>query len=263
MATNSRLRPIAGDRSKRDILRIASYRLPILSAVFFLLMLAAPLFAQSPKAVITGPRDSRPGALVVLDASESTGTGRLWLLAVSPEETSFLPVESGLKCIFASPTPGVYTFVLVVAGTNANGGAAADMATHTITLRGGTIPPPTPPPVVVTPDPILPPSQLTGEAYLIVIRRNEDLTADEAAVLVKMRSWVDNQLGKVQQLEFPPDADDGAVKSYLAKLPAGAELPYVFLARPRKDGKGAAVIWNGELPARAEDLQAKVLELAL
>jgi len=49
MPTNSRLRPIAGDRSKRDILRIASYRLLIASAVFLLLTLAAPIFAQQPQ----------------------------------------------------------------------------------------------------------------------------------------------------------------------------------------------------------------------
>jgi len=49
-------------------------------------------------------------------------------------------VESGLKCIFASPTSGKYTFVLVVAGTNTNGGPAAEMATHTVSLSGGVAP---------------------------------------------------------------------------------------------------------------------------
>lgn len=107
----------------------------------------------APKAVITGPRDARCGSLVVLDATESTGTGRLWLLAVSPEETSFLPVEAGRQCIFASPVAGAYRFVLVVCGNNANGGPAADMATHTVVLRSPDGPPVPPPPPTTNPYP--------------------------------------------------------------------------------------------------------------
>ena len=118
------------------------------TAVFLLIAMASwPVGAQPPRAVVTGPKESRPGALVVLDATESQGLGRIWLLAVSPEPTSFLPVESGLKCIFASPTPGEYVFILVVSGTNPNGGPMADMATHTVVLVG-----PRPPPVVVVPE---------------------------------------------------------------------------------------------------------------
>ena len=122
----------------------------------WLLLLIASSVAQAqvtPKAVITGPKEARCGSLVVLDATESTGTGRLWLLAVSPEETSFLPVESGLKCIFASPVAGAYRFVLVVCGNNANGGPAADMATHTVVLRSPDNPPVPPPPPTTNPYP--------------------------------------------------------------------------------------------------------------
>jgi hypothetical protein len=120
-------------------------------AVLLLSVLYQPCPGQTPRAVITGPKEQRPGSLVVLDATESQGLGRVWLLAISPEPTSFLPVEAGLKVIFASPTPGDYTFVLVVSGTNANGGPMADMATHTVTLLG-----PRPPPVVVTPPVVIP-----------------------------------------------------------------------------------------------------------
>lgn len=109
-------------------------------------MLLTAADGQMPRAIVTGPKEARCGALVVLDASASEGVGRLWLLAVAPEETSFLPVEAATKCIFASPTPGRYEFVLIVAGTNVNGGPAAEMARHTVTLSGGTIPPPPPPP---------------------------------------------------------------------------------------------------------------------
>jgi hypothetical protein len=227
------------------------------AAVFLLFALAAPLFAQVPRAIVTGPKESRCGSLIVLDASESVGTSRLWLLAVSPEETSFLPVESGLKCIFASPVSGVYRFVLVVAGTNANGGAVADMTTHTVTLSGGTVTPPpiTPPPPT---DPTTPPSATTGVAYLVIVRRNEELTADQAAELLKLRQWSDQQPEKVSQLEVTPEAggDDERLAGYVAKA---GPLPWVVLSRSRKDGKGAAVLWSGAL-GTAEEVKAKVAE---
>jgi hypothetical protein len=127
--------------------------------------------AQAPKAVITGPREARCGALVVLDASESIGMGRLWLLAASPEETSFLPVEQALKCIMASPTPGAYRFVLIVSGTDSAGGPAADMATHTVVLRGAEVPPP-PPPDEPT-DPTKPPPQPQATAVTYIYEKDQ------------------------------------------------------------------------------------------
>jgi len=142
---------MGGQDEKGDIMRC-------LTAVALAFCFSSFALAQPPRAVVTGPREARCGSLIVMDASESTGTGRMWLLAVSPEETSFLPVESGLKCIFASPTSGRYVFVLVVAGTNSNGGPAAEMATHTVTLSGGLTPQP-PPVVNPPPDPTVPPNR--------------------------------------------------------------------------------------------------------
>lgn len=140
-------------------------RMGVLAAVWLAAAIAAG--QTPPKAVITGPKESRCGSLVVLDASESSGTSRMWLLAVSPEETSFLPVESGIKCIFASPVAGRYQFVLVVAGTNANGGAAAEMATHTVQLTGGITPPPPPP------DPTDPPLPSPATAVTYVYEKDQ------------------------------------------------------------------------------------------
>jgi hypothetical protein len=142
-----------------------------------ILALSSAALAQTPRAVITGPKESRPGALVVLDATESEGTGRLWLLAVSPEATSFLPVESGLKCIFASPTAGDYTFVLVVAGTNANGGPAADMATHTVRLAGAD--PPVPPPG---------PEPRTGPKEIVILRESSSVAPAETNLILALRT---------------------------------------------------------------------------
>lgn len=136
-------------------------------AIIVTCLMCVGVAAETPKAVITGPKEARCGALVVLDATESVGTSRLWLLAVSPDETSFLPVESGQKCIFASPVAGRYQFVLVVAGTNTNGGAAAEMATHTVQLTGIT-PPPTPPP-----DPTDPPLPSPATAVTYVFEKDQ------------------------------------------------------------------------------------------
>ena len=124
-------------------------------AVFIWFLFCTPVLGTAPKAVVTGPKEARPGSLVVLDASESQGLGRLWVLASAPEETSFLPVDGGLKCIFASPTSGKYVFILVVSGTNVNGGPAVDMVQHVVTLFAAN--PPPAPPVVVQPPPVVPP----------------------------------------------------------------------------------------------------------
>jgi len=174
------------------------------ASVFFVAMLvAAVAAAQPPKAVITGPKESRCGSLVVLDATESVGTSRLWLLAVSPEETSFLPVETGLKCIFASPVPGRYQFVLVVAGTNANGGAVAEMTTHIVQLTGG-ITPPDPPPDPPS-DPIKPPPQIKATAVTYVYEK--DQTSPPRAVQAALDRI--NAAGSVVASVFEQDSTSG------------------------------------------------------
>jgi hypothetical protein len=232
------------------------------TAILLLLLLYQPAAGQTPRAVITGPKESRPGSLVVLDATESQGLGRVWLLAISPEPTSFLPVESGLKVIFASPTPGDYTFVLVVSGTNANGGPMADMATHTVTLlapRPPPVPPvpPTPPP---GPDPPQPP-ETTGVAYVIVIRRNQELTADQAEVLIRLRTWSDARQQQVSQLEFDPDTSADNGQMWAAKVPSGESLPYWFLSRQRTGATGVAILQQGPLPATLDAITGAVEEV--
>jgi len=169
------------------------------TAFLTVLLLASTALAQLPTAIITGPKESRPGSLVILDASESTGLGRMWLLAVSPEETSFLPVEAGLKCIFASPIPGDYTFVLVVAGTNSNSGPAAAMATHTVTLIG-----PSPPPVAPT-DPTDPPLTLRPTAATYIYEK------DQSAVPPPVLSAISqlNAAGSLVATVFEQDTTDG------------------------------------------------------
>jgi hypothetical protein len=215
MSTDRRL-PNAGNRIKSDNLRIGFSSL--LAAAVFLLPSFA--FAQAPKAIITGPKEAQAGDLIVLDASESTGTSRLWLLAVSPVEKSFLPVDSGLRCVFATGTPGKYTFVLVVAGTNPNGGALAEMTTHSVTVQGTGPPvvPPVVPPIVTPPDPTLPPVT-TGVTYLVVIRENQELTADQAATLQGLLVVREGRYSAENGIGFNTETTGMLLREFMKKHP--------------------------------------------
>jgi hypothetical protein len=91
-----------------------------------------------------------------------------------------------------------------------------------------------------------------------VIRRNQDITADQAETLILLRTWSDTQQQQVAQLEFDPDtaADNGQL--WAARVPAGESLPYWFLARQRVGSTSFAVIREGPLP---ENWQAIVGEV--
>lgn len=202
-------------------------------------VLTATAAAQVPKAVVTGPREARCGALVVLDATESQGLDRLWLLAAAPEDTSFLPVETRLKCLFASPTPGKYEFVLIVAGQNANGGAAVDLARHTVTLTAGT--PPTPPTPPNPPDPPTPPVPTSGRRLLVILRESSAKDTRTATTVLNLRTD-ETFLQTLRTANHPPplvldpDSADPLVARILSsaqrtanptlKLPLAAVLDY-------------------------------------
>lgn len=204
-------------------------------AAIVLMLAAAASYGQAPKAIIAGPKEARCGALIVLDATASEGIGRLWLLAVAPEETSFLPVESGLKCLFASPTPGRYEFVLVVAGVNANGGPAAEMARHTVTLSGGS--PPVKPPDIT--DPTQPPSTRKPTAATYVYEK--DLQSVPRAVAAALQE-INGDGSGVVATEFEQDSTTG-----LDEVPAQYR---VALETARKAGLPALVVQAGDAVLR-------------
>lgn len=126
----------------------------------------------------------------------------------------------------------------------------------------GTIPfPPGPGP---GPGPIPPTS---GLVWTIVIRTVDTMTADQSQVLSDLRQWSDQQpADKVSHLEFSPLAEDpsGArdakVAGWVARMPATAKQPYVFISQRGTDGKNV-IHWQGELPATAEAVIAKIKEL--
>lgn len=117
-----------------------------LPAKFVSLVICLPLFGQDLKAVIDAPAKSDPGDLVILDAAKSVGA-KAFAWALPGSTKTFLPVDGGVRCVFACGSAGRYTFVLAVAA-----GDKVAVATHTIEI-GGLPAPPAPGPSPPTPGP--------------------------------------------------------------------------------------------------------------
>jgi hypothetical protein len=107
----------------------------------------------------------------------------------------------------------------------------------------------------------------TGLVWTIVIRTVDTMTADQSQVLSDLRQWSDQQpADKVAHFEFAPNAvnqkggTDSSVASWVAKIPATAKQPYVFVSQKSSDGKKMVIHWQGELPASADALIAKIKE---
>lgn len=144
--------PVIANRVKRRTQRVAAWAV---------LLLAVPVLGStprpdpcesrqessseprrdSPKARITAPAKASAGDLVVLDGSESAAEDFAWVLANA--DKSFLPVEGGKKCVFASGEPGLYLFVLAV---SSQGKVSTALHRLEITERGGPSPSPGPNP---------------------------------------------------------------------------------------------------------------------
>lgn len=121
-----------------------------LPAKFVVLVLCLPVFGQELRAVIDAPAKSDPGDLVILDAARSTGA-KAFAWALPGSTKTFLPVDGGVRCVFACGSAGRYTFVLAVAA-----GDKVALATHTIEIGGAPSPfpnPPAPSPPDPGPDP--------------------------------------------------------------------------------------------------------------
>lgn len=116
-------------------------------------LLAVLAIDEEPKATIAGPKSAAVGDLIVLDASGSKAADFAWLLVNSPK--SFLAIDGGRKCVFASGDPGTFVFVLAVAGKD-----RVSVAVHAIEVKGKPAPPdpkpPTPTPNPPAPGPDLP-----------------------------------------------------------------------------------------------------------
>jgi hypothetical protein len=129
--------------------------------VVTLLLGTQSLPAQSPKAVITGPKESREGDLVILDATQSQGQKYIWEMAET--DKSFAQVENNTKVFFSAGLdpepdgtvkPREFHFFLCVGGTNANGSPEISLAKHTVVIKPRYMPPrPNPPGPTPNPTP--------------------------------------------------------------------------------------------------------------
>lgn len=61
--------------------------------------------------IISVPENPSPGDLVVLSCNAPSTTPLTWVLGNS--DKTFLPVEGGTKCVFASGSPGKYKFYVI------------------------------------------------------------------------------------------------------------------------------------------------------
>jgi len=171
------------------------------------------------------------------------------VLLVGPDGT-VLPVGTyRLVVIPSSPEQGIISQTIVV-------GSSAIVPTVPPQV---VVPPPIVPDEPKPPDPTQPPAT-TGVTYLVVVRENAELTADQAAMLAKMRTWSDSQPEHLRQLEVSPDAgsEDDRLKTYTERA---GPLPWLVISRARVDGTGAAVLWSGELPGDVDAVKAKVEEV--
>ena len=202
--------------------------------------LTATLATAQPVAVIVGPTESQPGNLVVLRTTGTTGSGHVWLVLPAPSAVNFLPVidSTGQQAaVFASGTPGTYTFVLAVAQ-----GDLAAMTTHELVILGDVPNPPDPP------DPADPPGNATA---VVVVYDEGSVRPEQAEVIAQLRTHFDNLQGVDM---FAVDVDDKdengnrVAEKYIAA--AGVDPPCVVIYT--KDG----IKWRGELPATSAELIA-------
>ncbi len=212
--------------------------------VVAVLLACAVARGQQPTAVITGPKEAPVGDLVILDASQSQGLGFLWLLVNS--EKSFLPVDGGIRCVFASGSPGRFLFVLVTSGTNNNGGPAAATAKHELNITGGTPPTPTPTPTPTPkPDPTVPP---TNARSAVILVETSDLSPDQANLLNQLRNQPISS--KVRILDKDATTTEGQpLPAAQAALKFASGKPLPLLLSVKEDGGFSAVV---ELPASLE-----------
>lgn len=109
------------------------------------------------EATIDGPTKAKVGELVVLTAKADGAQKYIW--ALPGNDSSFYQADGGARCIFATPTPGKYMFVLAVAKAGDTGVAELTLATHTVVIGYNPQPPlpdPLPPKPPTPPDPTPP-----------------------------------------------------------------------------------------------------------
>jgi hypothetical protein len=198
-----------------------------------------PTVASAQKAVIKGPTESKPGDLVVLDASSSVGTKYKWALVNS--DKTFLPVESNTKVVFSSGEQGSYKFMLAVAGFDVKNQPDIDVAFFTVVV--GSPVPPSPVPVPPSPDPKPPVPNTNGLLVLIIeeVGDRDKLPPGQLSTLKStvIRSYLDTHCAKnskgvpeyrVYDKDQEPTESNFADALKLAKSTQGFKTPWIVIS---------------------------------
>ena len=204
-----------------------------------------------PPTLSTGVVESDANKLVEIRIEAEDGVaGYEWL--VLDTSVDWRQYDNG-KVFVATAPPGEYQARLRVQRIDWEKKSwSSEWRVYTIRVRG----PPEPVAPVLpeppTPDPTTPGS-LTGPVYAIAIRKSTELDADQSTALLRIRTWVDQQASeRFQFLQYHPEAVNGdgsanaSVAAYVAKIPADASMPYVFIVQRKKTG-GSFIHWQGEL----------------
>lgn len=215
------------------------------------LLVTAASYGQTLKASKEFP--SSPDKAVGVVIAEKAGG---WLVFASPSmlPVAAQPINEGAGIVWEGPA-GAYLVLYFPPGQS--------FPQPEVTVKKlGVVTPVNPPKPPDDPNVPVPPPQTTGPVAVVIIRNAADLTVDEAEVLSKLRTWSDSRQEDVTHLEFSPTADDARVKAYVAKIPAGKPLPWVFISRAKADGSGAVLLWNGPLAKTVAEIEAKIAEVS-
>jgi hypothetical protein len=131
-------------------------------------------FAQT-KAIIKGPTEVFAGTLLFLSHEDAVGDNKVWII---PEELKSSAASCASNIFFSIPSPGTYSFGLIVADKQAN----IEYAFHKVVVKSLTpttpiITPPTPTPV---PTPVDPSYNNLRKASITGLKALQDPTTTEA-----------------------------------------------------------------------------------
>lgn len=150
--------------------------------------------------VVTGPKESQPGDLVVLDSSNSQGVSAgTWTISPLEAAGRMLVVENGSKVVFATATPARYVFYF--SGCTSDGKTVRIVA-HEVQVGG--VVPPNPNPVPPTPPgpgpapPIPPPGPTPlGLTQFVIDEAAKVTDPQKAAVAALAVKACDNVLKRI------------------------------------------------------------------
>ena len=224
------------------------------------------------RAVIAGPAEntSQPGDLVVLRTAGSVAAAYRWCIVPTTAASRYVEIAerdntgkvTGSTVVFASRTPGDYTFVLAVAL-----GDEVDQAAYTLHNQESPPTPPTPtpptptPPNPTPPNPTPPPTPTPGPLLWITVVEDTNLnnrTPQQAAVYASKALRDAVAAGHLRWRLINANMRDAAGKVPAELAPyfvhvQGKTLPWMMF----EDAAGN-LLYEGPLPATADQVLALV-----